>query len=201
MKRLIISIVMMVCAASVSAQTYSADWLNSATNADNWAVGLRVGPGLQVDAEYSFHSRNSIEGRFGMSWCNGGGSLMAELTALYNWHIATMDWTPNAGEWFFDAGCGVVIGGRSHYAYFGFAGAAKFGIKFRDVPLRLAIDWTPYIGPGIAYGVKVPIIEGVHDANDPSIVIPTITGYRKSTSSSFNEYGFANFGISCVYYF
>ena len=172
MKKIILSLAVVLCAASVSAQ----NWVNQATDASKWSAGVRVGSGFQAVAEYKFKSQNYFEGRFGMSWCNGGGSLMADFTALYNWHMATMDWTPDAGKWFFDAGCGVVVGGREHYAYVGAAGCAKFGIALSDVPLKVSVDWTPYIGPHMAYG-------GGH------------------TYSEFNEYGFANFGISCVYCF
>lgn len=172
MKKIILSLAVVLCAVSASAQ----NWVNQATDASKWAAGVRVGSGFQAVAQYTFESQNYFEGRFGMSWCNGGASLMADFTALYNWHIATMNWTPGTGDWFFDAGCGVVIGGREHWAYFGPAGSAKLGIAFHDVPLKLAVDWTPYIGPAIAYG----------------------NGWSGST---FNEYGFANFGISCVYCF
>lgn len=196
MKKFVLSIAVVLCAASVSAQS----WWDTATNSKNWGIGVRIGSGFQAVAEYTLPSDNYIEGRFGMSWCNGSSSLMADLTALYNWHIATMDWTPDAGQWFFDAGCGVVVGGRSHYAYFGLAGSAKLGIAFSGTPIKLSIDWTPYIGPGIAYGVKVPVVENVYDAALDTTV-PVITGYKKNTSSSFNEYGFANFGISCIYCF
>lgn len=189
MKKIILTLAVAMCAATVSAQS----WIDQATNASNWAAGVRVGSGFQVQAEYTFRNDNYFEGRFGMSWCNGGGTLMADFTALYNWHLCTMDWTPDVGKWFFDAGCGVVVGGRSHYAYFGLAGSAKFGIAFSGTPFKLAIDWTPYIGPGIAYGAKEPVMSG-----DP--MNPTIT-YKKRSYSSFNEYGFANFGISCVYCF
>ena len=196
MKKIILSLAVVMCAASVSAQ----NWVNQATDASKWAAGVRIGSGLQAVAEYQFRSNNYIEGRFGMSWCNSGSVLMADFTALYNWNITTMDWTPSAGEWFFDAGCGVVVGGRSHYAYFGLAGSAKLGIAFKRTPIKLSIDWTPYIGPEIAYGVKVPVVEDVYN---PTIgtTVPFISGYKKTSSSSFNEYGFANFGISCVYCF
>lgn len=198
MKKIILSIAVVLCAASVSAQS----WMDSVTNSKNWSVGARIGSGFQAVAEYTFPSDNYLEGRFGMSWCNGGGTLMADFTALYNWHISTMDWTPDAGKWFFDAGCGVVVGGRSHYAYFGFAGSAKIGIAFHDAPIKLSIDWTPYIGPGISYNVDVPVYENRPvDPAFPNITAPVVTGVKKTSYSSFNEYGFANFGLSCVYCF
>ncbi len=162
MKKIFLALAFVFCAFSVSAQ--------------GWAVGGRLGSGLQVQAEYQFASDNYLEGRFGMSWCNGGAVLMADFTALYQWNIAKMNWTPKAGEWFFDAGVGVAVGGREHYAYVGVAGGAKLGIKFNGAPVKLAIDWTPVVGPGIGYG-------------------------GGASHASFNEYGLANLGISCVYCF
>ena len=44
-----------------------------------------------------------------MQWVAG---LAADFTALHNWNICTMDWTPSAGDWFFDAGVGLNIGGK-----------------------------------------------------------------------------------------
>ena len=197
MKKILLTLAVVMCAcATVSAQGWLGTVKNSVTDSRNWATGVRVGSGFQVQAEYLLRSENYVEGRFGMSWCNAGSTLTADFTVLYNWHIAEMDWTPDVGTWFFDAGCGVVVGGRSHYAYFGPAGSAKFGIKFNGAPFKLAIDWTPYIGPGISYGISVPVY-----GTDTMTGTPVITGQKKVTSSSFNEHGFANFGLSCVYYF
>lgn len=208
MKKFILSLAVVLCAAGVSAQTK----LGAVTDSKNWAVGARLGSGFQAVAEYKFQSENYLEARFGMSWCNKGANLMADATLLYNWHLCDMDWTPDTGKWFFDAGCGVAVGGRAHYAYFGFAGCAKFGIEFDDVPLTLSIDWTPYIGPGIAYGIQEPTFTWV-DMLDPDNNIipdpvtgnpmqePKQTGFKKKSYSEFNEYGLVNFGISLVYRF
>lgn len=185
MKKLFITMVVALCAASVSAQ----DWVNQATDASKWAVGGRVLSGFQAQAEYSLGEKNYLEGRFGAAWHSFGG-VSADFEALYNWRLFQWDWTPNAGQWFFDAGCGVVVGGREHYAYVGAAGQAKFGIKFKGAPVRLAFDWTPFIGPGIDYGIKYPYL-------DSNLNIR----YKKETHARFNEYGFCNFGISCVYCF
>lgn len=207
MKKFILSLAVVLCAAGVSAQTK----LGAVTDSKNWAVGARLGSGFQAVAEYKFQSENYLEARFGMSWCNKGANLMADATLLYNWHLCDMDWTPDTGKWFFDAGCGVAVGGRAHYAYFGFAGCAKFGIEFDDVPLTLSIDWTPYIGPGIVYGDQeetfgmFPVLD---DAGNPKLgpdgqeqLVPKQTGFKKKSYSEFNEYGLANFGISLVYRF
>lgn len=162
MKRLLIAVAFILCAATVSAQ--------------GWGVGGRIGSGLEVQGEYQFKSENYVEARFGMSWCHYGGTITANFTLLHQWNIFNMDWTPKAGIWFFDAGAGINVGGREHYAYVGAAGSAKFGIKFNKVPIKLAIDWTPAFGPEILYGGGESI-------------------------SEFYKHGLANFGISCVYNF
>lgn len=172
MKKIILTLAVMLCAASASAQ----NWVNSVSTASNWAAGLRIGSGLEVQAQYTFSSENYIEGRFGMQWLNPGAVVCADLTMLFNWNLLTMNWTPKAGTWFFDAGCGFSVGGREHYAYVGPAGNARFGIELNKVPLRIGIDWTPMFGPEIAY-------------------------YKGWSTSQFYSYGLANFGISCVYRF
>ncbi len=162
MKKIILTLAVCLMAWSVSAQ--------------EWGVGGRLGAGFQAQGEYTLSNDNYIEARFGMSWCNAGALVMADFTALYQWNIAKMDWTPSAGEWFFDLGAGVGAGGRGHYAYAGAVGCAKLGLKFNNVPLKLSIDWSPLFGAEIAYGYGVSVAD-------------------------FHGYGLANFGISCVYCF
>ena len=144
--------------------------------AQDWSLGARLGSGFQAQAEYTLTDNTYLEGRFGMNWASRGASLNADFTALHNWNVCTMDWTPSAGQWFFDAGCGIAVGGAAHYAYVGAAGCAKLGIKFNSAPVKLSLDWTPVIGPGIGYG-------GGH------------------SSAGFNQWGLANLGISAVYCF
>ncbi|MBR2333064.1 MAG: hypothetical protein IKA60_01875 [Rikenellaceae bacterium] len=163
MKKFILSLAVCLCAAF-------------AANAQDWAIGGRVGSGLQAQAELGLTSNTYLEGRLGMGWANLNANLNADFTALHNWNVCTMDWTPSAGQWFFDAGCGVTVGGAAHYAYVGVAGCAKLGIKFNSAPVKLSIDWTPSFGPGISYG--------------------------KSWSDAwFHDWGMANLGISAVYCF
>lgn len=146
-----------------------------AANAQSFRIGGRVGSGFQAQAEYLYNDSNYIEGRFGMAWYHGG--LTADFTALHNWNVFNMDWTPSFGEWFFDAGVGLTVGGRDHFVNLGVAGCAKLGVQLNDVPLRLAFDWTPAIGPAILY------FPGA------------------GAGAGFNKYGLANLGISCVYCF
>lgn len=162
MKKLLLLAVTVILATSAFAQ--------------DWSVGGRVGSGFQAVGQYSFNNDNYVEARFGASWANGGGAVTADFTALYNWHIVEMDWTPSAGTWFFDAGVGVNVGGKGHYAYVGVAGMARLGIEFSGAPVSLSLDYTPVIGPEIGYG-------GGHSVAD------------------FREMGFANLGITCTYNF
>ena len=145
-------------------------------SAQNWTVGGRIGSGFQAVGQYVFSNDNYVEARFGAYWANAGGTVTADFTALYNWNICNMDWTPSAGRWFFDAGAGINVGGKGHYAYVGVAGSAKLGIAFKGAPVRLSFDWSPAFGPGISY-------------------------WDGGSYSEFNTRGLCNFGITCVYCF
>lgn len=145
-------------------------------SSQNWSAGIRVGSGFHAVGQYTFANNNYVEARFGAYWANQGGTVMADFSALYNWNIANMDWTPKAGQWFFDAGAGLNVGGRDHYAYVGVQGVAKLGLEFNNVPIRLSLDWSPSFGPEIAY-------------------------YGGNSASDFNQWGLANVGITCVYRF
>lgn len=103
-------------------------------------------------------------------------SITADFTLLHNWRVLTMDWTPDYGDWFFDAGAGVNVGGSENFAYVGVVGMARLGFNFPDVPLTLAVDWTPSFGPSFIYG-------------------------KKWCEASFNSGGLANLGITCTYNF
>lgn len=156
--------------------TLAAGLLAWSASAQNWAVGGRIGSGIQADAQYIFSNDNYVEGRFGAYWANAGGKLSVDFTALYTWNLLNMNWTPSAGDWFLDAGAGINIGGRSHYTYLGAAGTVKLGIAFSGAPVNLSFDWTPVFGPGIV-------------------------SWDGHSDTSFNERGLCNFGITCVYRF
>lgn len=142
--------------------------------AQDWSIGGRIGSGLQVVGQYAYNGKDYVEARFGASWLDP--DVTADFTVLHNWNVCTMDWTPRAGTWFFDAGVGVNVGGREHYAYVGVAGMARLGFEFNSAPVSLSLDYTPVIGPGIGYG-------GGH------------------SSAGFRDMGFANLGITCTYNF
>ena len=177
MKKILLTIAVCLCVSGLA-------------SAQDWSVGGRVGSGLQAVGQY--HGFGDVagkpfylEGRFGMSWCNPGASLMADFTALAAWNCFEFG-NYNAGNFFADFGAGISVGGREHYAYVGVAGLAKIGFKFSGAPVSLSFDWTPAFGPEIAYYGK-QTIQGV-----------TIPG---PSASDFFEYGLANFGITCTYNF
>ena len=132
-----------------------------AASAQNFRVGARIGSGFQAQGEYVYSDAKYFEGRFGIGWYNSlpaetavllgktGPMLSADFTVLHNWNVCTMDWTPSAGLWFFDAGAGLTVGGGAKLATFGVVGCAKLGFEFNNVPCRVAIDYTPSFGPMI----------------------------------------------------
>ena len=167
MKKILLAVAACLCAWSASAQ-------------DGWSVGGRVGSGLQAVGQY--HGLGDVagkpfylEGRFGMSWCNAGATVVADFTALAAWNCFEFGQF-NAGNFFADFGTGISVGGKGHYAYVGVAGLARCGFKFSGAPVSLSADWTPVFGPHIAYW----------------------NGWR---SSEFNKYGLATLGITCTYNF
>lgn len=102
--------------------------------------------------------------------------VTADFTLLHNWRLFRMDWTPRYGDWFFDAGAGINVGGKANFAYVGLAGMARLGFNFPKVPITLSVDWTPSIGPKFVYG----------------------KGWRET---SYNALALANFAVSCTYNF
>lgn len=188
MKKILLVIAAIFCVATVSAQ--------------KWAVGGRVGSGLQAVGEYHFSDKNYVEVRLGMGWLSNhddfshwrdNGSyyndpnINFELTGLYNWKALEFDWTPGAGKWFLDAGVGAGFAIRKYYTYVGVAGQAKFGFQLNSIPLKIAIDWTPIFGPEICYGGP--------SANNHWVF------HRNYKRAAFSGYTLANFGVSAVYCF
>ena len=163
----------------------------SAVSAQEFSLGARVGSGAQAVAQLKFSNDNYLEARFGASWINPvvtvthatentvnvhSSRVNPDFTFLYNWHILDMDWTPKAGRWFFDAGVGVNVGGKAHFAYVGLAGMARLGISFNNAPVSLSVDWTPSFGPRIGY-------------------------VKEWSEAEFNDLALANLGVTCTFHF
>ena len=166
MKKILVSLIACFCVLGVSAQ--------------EWAVGGRVGSGFQAQGEYHFSDTNYAEARFGMYYANPGGTVMADLTALYNWNIFNMDWTPSVGEWFFDAGCGINVGGRENYAYIGAAGCAN---SVSNSTMHLSVCRST----GLRRSVPKSLIgadKQLADIKSKVAAVPTLTNTVSATSVS-----------------
>ena len=141
MKKILFVMVAVLClAATASAQNK----VKSAFGIDSdarCAVGLRLGSGASVVGEYFYAKDVYIDARIGYDWGQGFG-----LTALHMWNPKDWNWTPKTGWWFVDAGAGAFVGAGHGHVNFGVAGSAKFGILFKKVPIRLAVDVTPRLG-------------------------------------------------------
>ena len=114
---------------------------------NEWQVGLRAGATVQAVGQYHMGNRY-LEGRFGMAFVDQA-IPSADFAIYHNWRIVT--WSSGAGNFFFDAGAGINVGGVANYAYIGPSGMAKFGHHFSNVPLDLSVDWSPSFNTGIVY--------------------------------------------------
>ena len=201
MKKILLVMAAMLCVATVSAQS-------------KWAAGLRIGSGLQAQGEYTYADNRYVEARFGMGWFGG---INADFTALHNWNVCNWDWTPSVGSWYLDAGVGINIGGgaktlssvyyEGYYAgwvhgttvYGGVAGQVKFGIKFKKVPIRLSIDYTPVLGVAGSYANAA----GKKELKEANAELEAMgePGRFKVKDAHFYGAGLGNFGISATYCF
>ena len=177
-KILLVIAAVMLCASSVSAKSKFVDAIAS----QKWSLGLRVGGGVHADAECFYGKNTYVEARFGMSYLAG---VSADFQAFHNWNCCNWNWTPSVGKWYLDAGVGFNLGGFAHYAYGGVAGQVKFGLKFKKVPIRLSVDYSPVIGVcGWYYNGKTDLGDSV-----------------SYNSAYFYSKGFANLGVSATYCF
>ena len=140
MKKIILIMAAVLCVATASAQNTVKSTFGIDESA-RCAVGLRLGSGAQVVGEYFYGKDVQIEGRVGINWGNG-----FNVTALHVWNTNDWAWTPDLGWWFLDAGAGAFVGAGHGHVNFGVAGTAKFGILFKNAPIRLSVDVTPMLG-------------------------------------------------------
>jgi hypothetical protein len=152
-------------------------------SAQGWGIGGRLGSGVQAVGQLQLNSGNYLEGRLGMDWIYG--DITADFSVLHVWNVANMDLT-DEGNWFFDLGAGVFLGGASNYFVGGVQGMAKFGYTFEDYPVSIGLDWSPSFGPEVIYTPEMNV-GGIH--------------VSRMSTSRFNGHGLANFGLSVVYRF
>ena len=200
MKKIFLVLAAALCVATVSAQSKFESQVKQAAQtvaAQKWSVGLRLGSGAQVDAECFYAGDKYVEARLGLGWIGGFG---ADCSVLHNWNCCNWDWTPQAGKWFLDAGVGATIGGAKHVMWVGVAGQVKFGIKFNKVPIRLAIDVTPSVGPWVVYGQKVSTEVPTYDSTGAQTGTETITA-KQNAKWGFYSTGLLNAAISATWCF
>jgi hypothetical protein len=141
-----IFLVLAAVALCVSTASAKGKFVETVTS-QKWSVGLRATYGIQAVAECFYSGDKYLEGRLGLF-----GGLAADFTVLHNWNVGNWDWTPKVGKWYLDAGVGGSLGGSRGHMYGGVTGDVKFGIKFKKVPIRLAVDYSPMIAIGGFYG-------------------------------------------------
>lgn len=200
MKKIFLVLAAALCVATVSAQSKFESQVKQAAQtiaSQKWSVGLRLGSGAQVDAECFYAGDKYVEARLGLGWIGGLG---ADCSVLHNWNCCNWDWTPQAGKWFLDAGVGATIGGGKAHCSFGVAGQVKFGIKFNKVPIRLAIDLTPSVGPWVVYGHKVSTEVPTYDSTGAQTGTETVTVKQKA-QWGFYSTGLLNGAISATWCF
>lgn len=205
MKRIIIALAAILCVATVSAQKKFESSVKDAANtvvntvkSQKWAIGFRAGTSVDFQTECFYSDKAYIQGIVGFNYMGAytdnaylrNHKLGVHFTFLHNWNCATWDWTPDAGTWFLDAGFGAGIGGNLHYVSFGVAGQVKFGFQFEEVPIRLALDITPVVGPWVDYNrytVKDEVTGDNVKVNGPN-------------EWHFHEFGLANAAIISATY-
>ena len=127
MKKLILAAIFCMFAATSFAQ-------------DN-ALGLRIGSGVELQYERFLNSGDALKVNVGMF--DFDGSFFG--TCVYDWQCFNWtDWTPEAGDWFLQAGVGGAIGIVKNNGFnVGVAGDVAFGINFSGAPITLALDYRP----------------------------------------------------------
>lgn len=142
-KVLLLSVALSFCSLSLFAQ--------------HRAIGLRLSNAVEVSYQREAGSANFWEFDGGL-WNFGNG---AQASALYNWIIASPDWT-SKGDWNWYLGVGgstgLVWGNSYHHGsedvgcFIGVAGMCGLEYNFW-FPLSVSADFRPVIGPYFGDGV------------------------------------------------
>ncbi len=134
MKKLVLSI--FLCLASVCF-----------VDAQKNALGLRFGGAAEILYQRSLSTKNFLQFTLGSPNYDG-----FTVTGIYNWRCCQWDWTPQACDWYLNAGVGAALG---FYDFddsgllFGVAGSCAFGCLFKRAPISIEIDYRPVVGPVI----------------------------------------------------
>lgn len=114
--------------------------LATSTFAQNNGLGFRVGSGAELQYERYFNSGSVLKLNAGLY--DYAGNYFG--TVIYDWDCFTWEnWTPKAGDWFFNAGLGASFGTWKSDFNVGFLGEVSFGIHFKGAPISLSVDYRP----------------------------------------------------------
>ena len=116
--------------------------LAATTFAQNNGLCIRAGRGAELQYERYFNLGNVLKVNAGLF--DFDGNFFG--TVVYNWECCNWgNWTPNAGDWFLQAGVGGAVGLWKDNINVGVAGDAAFGIHFSGAPITLAVDYRPTV--------------------------------------------------------
>ena len=128
MKKLILAAVFCMLAATTFAQSNG--------------LGIRAGSGAELQYERYFGSGDVLKVNAGLF--DFDGNFFG--TVIYDWECFNWaNWTPSAGNWFFQAGVGGAVGILKDNFNLGVAGDVAFGIHFSGAPITLAVDYRPTV--------------------------------------------------------
>jgi hypothetical protein len=117
-------------------------------NAQDNAIGLRLGYGAEASLQYVLTPDNRLEIDLGWNLDNG-----ANLTGVYQWGWNLSEYLEEGFKWYAGIGAGVGIWDKD----FAIAAVGQVGFEynFKNIPLQLTVDYRPGIslipeiaGPG-----------------------------------------------------
>jgi len=122
----------------------------TAVNAQDKAIGLKLGNGVEISGQMAMGDANRVEANLGFI----GGGL--SLNGYYQW-LKDFPALGDAWKWYYGAGAGIELGS----GYFGLGVGGQAGIEFDlqsvvpSLPLQLSIDATPTINiiGGFGFGI------------------------------------------------
>jgi hypothetical protein len=121
----------------------------TAVNAQEKAIGLKLGNGVEISGQMAMGDANRIEAN--LSFMGGLG-----LSGYYQW-VNDLPALGDAWKWYYGGGAGIALGS----GYFGLGVGGIAGLEFDlqsvvpSLPLQLTIDATPTINiiGGFGFGV------------------------------------------------
>lgn len=122
----------------------------TAVNAQDKAIGLKLGSGVQISGQMAMGDANRLEAN--LSFLGGG----LGLSGYYQW-VNELPALGDAWKWYYGGGAGLWLGS----GYFGLGVGGQAGLEFDlqsvvpSLPIQLTIDATPTLNiiGGFGFGV------------------------------------------------